>query len=76
AFVGLLMGFAPELWVVEVVCVINLLSDLAGQYENGLYIPVSLRVVAADDSETPMALKFTLISLMQLNFQGSGDYLI
>ncbi|HHT7813173.1 TPA: MFS transporter [Streptococcus suis] len=76
AFVGFLMGFAPALWVVAVVCVINFLSDLAGQYENGLYMPVSLRVVAAEDRETAMAFKMTVKSLLQIAFQASGAILI
>ncbi|HEM2770447.1 TPA: MFS transporter [Streptococcus suis] len=76
ALVGLLMGFAPALWIVAVVCVINFLSDLAGQYENGLYLPVSLRVVAAEDRETAMAFKMTVKSLLQIAFQASGAILI
>ncbi|HEM5069475.1 TPA: MFS transporter [Streptococcus suis] len=76
ALVGLLMGFAPALWIVAVVCVINFLSDLAGQYENGLYLPVSLRVVAAEDCETAMAFKMTVKSLLQIAFQASGAILI
>ncbi|MCG9871076.1 MFS transporter [Streptococcus suis] len=76
AFVGFLIGSAPALWVVAVVCVINFLSDLAGQYENGLYMPVSLRVVAAEDRETAMAFKMTVKSLLQIAFQASGAILI
>ncbi|BCP62100.1 MFS transporter [Streptococcus suis] len=76
AFVGFLMGFTPALWVVAVVCVINFLSDLAGQYENGLYMPVSLRVVTAEDRETAMAFKMTVKSLLQIAFQASGAILI
>ncbi|HFU3724941.1 TPA: MFS transporter [Streptococcus suis] len=76
ALVGLLMGFAPALWIVAVVCVINFLSDLAGQYENGLYLPVSLRVVAAEDRESAIAFKMTVKSLLQIAFQASGAILI
>ncbi|HFI0587443.1 TPA: MFS transporter [Streptococcus suis] len=76
ALVGFLMGFAPALWIVAVVCVINFLSDLAGQYENGLYLPVSLRVVAAEDRETAMAFKMIVKSLLQIAFQASGAILI
>ncbi len=76
ALVGFLMGFASALWIVGVVCVINFLSDLAGQYENGLYMPVSLRVVAAEDRETAMAFKMTVKSLLQIAFQASGAILI
>ncbi|CYU79428.1 MFS transporter [Streptococcus suis] len=76
ALVGFLMGFTPALWVVAVVCVINFLSDLAGQYENGLYMPVSLRLVAAEDRETAMAFKMTVKNLLQIAFQASGAILI
>lgn len=76
ALVGLLMGFTPALWIVAVVCLINFFSDLAGQYENGLYMPVSLRVVAAEDRETAMAFKMTVKSLLQIGFQASGAILI
>ncbi|HEM4278131.1 MFS transporter [Streptococcus suis] len=76
ALVGFLMGFSPALWIVAVVCVINFLSDLAGQYENGLYMPVSLRVVAAEDRETAMAFKMTVKNLLQIAFQASGAILI
>ena len=76
AIVGLLMGFTPALWIVAVVCVINFLSDLSGQYENGLYMPISLRVVAAEDRESAMAFKMTVKSFMQIAFQASGAILI
>ncbi|HEL1639714.1 TPA: MFS transporter [Streptococcus suis] len=76
ALVGFLMGFSPALWIVAVVCVINFLSDLSGQYENGLYMPVSLRVVAAEDRETAMAFKMTVKNLLQIAFQASGAILI
>ncbi|MGQ7703889.1 MFS transporter [Streptococcus suis] len=74
--VGFLMRFSPALWIVAVVCVINFLSDLSGQYENGLYMPVSLRVVAAEDRETAMAFKMTVKNLLQIAFQASGAILI
>lgn len=76
ALVGFLMGFAPALWIVVVVCVVNFLSDLAGQYENGLYMPVSLRVVAAEDRETAMAFKNTVGGILMIVFRSSGAILI
>lgn len=76
ALVGFLMGFAPALWIVGVVCVVNFLSDLVGQYENGLYLPVSLRVVVAEDRDTAMAFKMTVKGLLQIAFQASGAILI
>ena len=74
--VGLLIGFTPALWIVAVVCVINFLSDLAGQYENGLYMPVSLRVVAAEDREMAMAFRNTVSGILMIAFRFSGAILI
>ncbi|HFI0131721.1 TPA: MFS transporter [Streptococcus suis] len=76
ALVGLLMGFAPALWIVAVVCMVNFLSDLAGQYENGLYMPLSLRVVAAEERETAMAFKNTVGGILMIVFRSSGAILI
>ncbi|CYV29351.1 MFS transporter [Streptococcus suis] len=76
ALVGLLMGFTPALWIVAVVCVVNFLSDLAGQYENGLYMPLSLRVLEAEDRETAMAFKNTVGGILMIVFRSSGAILI
>ncbi|HEL1906153.1 TPA: MFS transporter [Streptococcus suis] len=76
ALVGLLMGFTPALWIVAVVCVVNFLSDLAGQYENGLYMPLSLRVLEAEDRETAMAFKNTIGGILMIVFRSSGAVLI
>ncbi|HEL1959702.1 TPA: MFS transporter [Streptococcus suis] len=74
--VGFLMGFTPALWIVAVVCVVNFLSDLAGQYENGLYMPLSLRVLEAEDRETAMAFKNTVGGILMIVFRSSGAILI
>lgn len=76
ALVGLLMGFNPALWIVVVVCVVNFLSDLAGQYENGLYMPLSLRVLEAADREIAMAFKNTVGGILMIVFRSSGAILI
>lgn len=73
ALVGLLMGFTPALWIVAVVCLINFLSDLAGQYENGLYMPLSLWVLEAEDRETAMAFKNTVGGILMIVFRSSGN---
>lgn len=76
ALVGLLIGFNPALWIVAVVCVVNFLSDLAGQYENGLYMPLSLRVLEAADREIAMAFKNTVGGILMIVFRSSGAILI
>lgn len=76
SLVGLLMGLTPALWVVLVASLINFVSDLAGQYENGLYSPISLRLVAAEEREQSMAFRGTISSLMGMVFQASGAVLV
>ncbi|MGT2935641.1 hypothetical protein ACVR0P_07265 [Streptococcus castoreus] len=46
---GIVIGFKPSLWIVIVAALINILSDIAGQYENGLYTPLSLRIVSNEE---------------------------
>lgn len=76
SLVGLLMGLSPSLWVVLVASLINFVSDLAGQYENGLYSPIGLRIVAAEDREQAAAFRSTFSSLLGLVFQASGAVLV
>lgn len=74
--VGFAMGFQPALWIVIVAVLINLLSDLAGQYENALYVPLSLRIVAIEDQEAMYAFRQGTSSALRILFQSSGAILI
>lgn len=74
--VGLVMGFSPALWIVAVVCVVNLLSDIAGQYESYLFMPVSLRVISNEDREAASAFRQGIGSILRIVFQSSGAILI
>lgn len=38
--VGFLISFKPALWIVVAISFLNILSDLAGQFENSLYLPI------------------------------------
>lgn len=57
---GLIMGFPPALWIVVVAAVINLLSDFAGQYENGLFTPLILRIISEEERQQAMAFSQTV----------------
>ncbi|MGT2828895.1 MFS transporter [Streptococcus hillyeri] len=70
--VGVAMGFAPALWVVLVAVIVNLFSDISGQYESYLFSPISLRVVSNDDREGAMAFRQAASSILQIGFQASG----
>ncbi|MBF0778070.1 MFS transporter [Streptococcus cuniculi] len=74
--VGLVMGFSPALWIVAVVCVVNLLSDIAGQYESYLFMPVSLRVISNEDREAALAFRQGIGAILRIVFQSSGAVLI
>ncbi|MGT2742939.1 MFS transporter [Streptococcus plurextorum] len=74
--VGVTMGFEPSLWIVLVAVVINLLSDLSGQYETYLFTPISLRVVSHEDREGAMAFRQASSSMLQIVFQASGAVLV
>lgn len=74
--VGLLMGFAPGLWVVIAVSIINFLSDMAGQYENSLYTPVSLRIVADEDRADSFAFRQAVSFVTSIAFQSAGAVLV
>lgn len=74
--VGIVIGFQPSLWVVVVVAFINVLSDLAGQYEDGLYTPLSLRIVSNEDRADSFAFRQTARSLFSIGFQTLGAVLV
>lgn len=73
--IGLAMGFQPALWVVILAVLVNLLSDLAGQYEDALHIPLSLRIIPMEDREAMYAFRQGASSILRILFQSSGAIL-
>ena len=73
--IGLAMGFQPALWVVILAVLVNLLSDLAGQYEDALHIPLSLRIIPMEDREAMYAFRQGVSSILKILFQSSGAIL-
>lgn len=74
--VGFVMGFEPGLWVVLVASVINFLSDISGQYENGLFTPLSLRIVSDEDRSDSIAFRQAVASILNIGFQSVGAVLV
>ncbi|MGT2753733.1 MFS transporter [Streptococcus ovis] len=74
--VGFIMSFTPALWIVVVVSIINVFSDMAGQYESGLYIPLSLRIISNEDRETSMAFRQTVSAMLNIFFQAASAVLV
>lgn len=73
---GVFMGFKPALWIVFVAIGFDFISDIAGSFENGLYAPISLRVVPKEDREAFMGFRQSAASLLRIVFQFSGALLI
>lgn len=74
--VGVLLGFTPALWVVVVIAIINLLSDLLGGYENCLYIPISVNLISNDLREQASAFRQTVSQVMNVVFKSVSALLV
>lgn len=75
-FVAVVIGFTPSLLIVAVACLANFISDLAGQYENGLYYPISDQLVRDEVREEVMAFRQSLTMSLNVLFQAIGGVLI
>ena len=75
-FVAVIIGFNPSLLIVAVVSFANFISDLAGQYENSLYYPISNQLVRDEVREEVMAFRQSLGMSLNVLFQAIGGVLI
>lgn len=75
-FVAIIIGFNPSLLIVAVVSFANFISDLAGQYENSLYYPISNQLVRAEVREEVMAFRQSLTMSLNILFKAVGGVLI
>lgn len=55
---------------------VEFLAAIAGQYENGLYTSISLRVVSNDDRQDALAFRQAISFDLDIAFQGAGAVLI
>lgn len=74
--VGVAMGFQPTFWVLILAVLVNFFSDMAGQYENALFTPISLRIIPLKDRENIYAFRQATASIFRIIFQSSGAILI
>ena len=75
-FVAIIIGFNPSLFIVVVVSFANFISDLAGQYENSLYYPISNQLIRAEMREEVMAFRQSLTMSLNILFKAVGGVLI
>lgn len=74
--VGLLMGFSPALWIVIAVAILNFFSDICGQYESGLFIPISLKIVSDEMRESSIAFRQTVSLSLNVVFRSLSALLV
>lgn len=74
--VGFIISFNPALWIILAISIINLLSDLAGQFENSLYLPIELQLIEEDEREQVFATTQSIASVLNILFKLSGALLV
>lgn len=74
--VAMVMNFKASIMVVIFASVVNLISDTLGQFENGLFYPISNRIVKKSDREETMAFRQTVTASMNIVNQSLGAFLI
>lgn len=70
------IGLKPQMWILIMACVLNFFSDIAGQFENSLYYPITSRIVSKDDLEELIAFKQSIQSSTSILFETIGGILI
>ncbi|MFZ7334590.1 MFS transporter [Streptococcus pluranimalium] len=73
---GFAMSFTPQLWIVVLASIINIFSDIFGQYESGLFIPLSLKMVKDTDRQSAIALRQGVSLSFSAFYQPIGALLI
>ena len=74
--VAVAMNFKPSIMIVIIASLVNLVADTLGQFENGLFYPISNRIVKKSDREETMAFRQTVVSTMNIVNQSLGAFLI
>ena len=74
--IGLLISFKPALWIILAISLINLLSDIAGQFENGLYLPIELNLIEEDKREEVFANTQSISAISNIIFRVAGAFLV
>lgn len=74
--VAVVMNFKPSIMIVIIASLVNLVADTLGQFENGLFYPISNRIVKKSDREETMAFRQTVVSVMNIINQSLGAFLI
>ncbi|MBS4749782.1 MFS transporter [Carnobacteriaceae bacterium zg-ZUI78] len=76
SIVGILMGFQPALWIVIIVAILNFFSDISGQYESGLFTPISIYIISDEDREQAMSFRQAISQVSRIGFLSLGGLFI
>lgn len=74
--IGGVLGFAPALWIVLVIVVLQFFGTLSAFYENSLYMPVSVAVISDELREASIAFRQTTFNIMNIVFKSISAILI
>ncbi len=70
------MGFSPALWIVLLAIMIDFISDVSGEYENGMYLKIVKNIISDEDRESFMAFAGSLFNSLYIVFKALGAVLI
>ncbi len=73
---GIAMGFSPSLIVVGIAVVINVISDVSGLYENGMFFKIEKNIIPDEEREKFIAFEETTHNTLNVVFRAIGGLLI
>ncbi len=70
------MGFSPSLIIVGIAVVINIISDISGLYENGMFFKIEKNIIPDEDREKFIAFEDSTQNILNVVFRAIGGVLI
>lgn len=74
--IGVIISFKPSLWIVIIISLLNFFSDLFGQLENSLYLPIEMQLIEEKEREQVFASTQSISSTLNIIFQLIGATLV
>lgn len=74
--VGVLLGFNPSLFILILISILNFVSDISGQYESSLFIPISVKIINDEDRESASAFRQTASNILNIVFRTISAILV
>ncbi|MCI6272323.1 MAG: MFS transporter [Erysipelotrichaceae bacterium] len=74
--IGVLLGFNPSLFILILISILNFVSDISGQYESSLFIPISVKIINDEDRESASAFRQTASNILNIVFRTISAILV